>query len=391
MHSILLGVVKKLLEAWFSIKFKLKPWYIGHSVNILDKKLRNIKTPNFIGRIPRSFNDLKRWKASEYKSFLFFYSAPVLWKTFPDIYYQYFLCLVEPIHILLSESISKEALQKASLLLKKINVQLRSLYGEQYQTFNAYNILHLVFCVKNFGPLWSFSCFSYEDYNGHLRNLFHGTQHIALQVITPVCFQEKIPEILPILHYKSKESLLFEKLYFKSYHKIQTNLIEEINGTASGIGLQKTFKPVGWERRVIEKSFQFQRLLHNKKVFHCKYYKRVDKRNSYIVCYKSNDSINFGLVIYYLRDFIQCPVVSFYDSSYAFHIPKFIAIIEKLVLFTAKEKDRIEKLNLQTKLIKKKPRPIDCCLVKDLHNICLLVDSEKFDFSFEFPNNMESD
>ena len=78
MHSVLLGVVKELLEAWFSIKFKLKPW-----------------------------------------------------KTFPDIYYQYFLCLVEPMHILLSESISKEALQKASLLLKKINVQLRSLYGEQ--------------------------------------------------------------------------------------------------------------------------------------------------------------------------------------------------------------------------------------------------------------------
>ena len=59
-HSILLGVVKKLLEAWFSSAFKLKPWYIGHSINILDKKLRNIKTLNVIGRIPRSFNDLKQ-------------------------------------------------------------------------------------------------------------------------------------------------------------------------------------------------------------------------------------------------------------------------------------------------------------------------------------------
>ena len=28
MHLILLGVVKKLLEAWFSSTFKLKPWYI---------------------------------------------------------------------------------------------------------------------------------------------------------------------------------------------------------------------------------------------------------------------------------------------------------------------------------------------------------------------------
>ena len=34
------------------------------------------------------------------------------------------------------------------------------------------------------------------------------------------------------------------------------------------------------------------------------------------------------------------------DFSCACHIPKFIAIVAKLVLFTAEEKDRIEKLNL---------------------------------------------
>ena len=69
-----------------------------------------------------------------------------------------FLYLVEAIHILLSESISKEAFQKGII----------AFYGEQYQTFNAYSILHLVFCVRNIGLLWSFSCFSYEDYNGNL-------------------------------------------------------------------------------------------------------------------------------------------------------------------------------------------------------------------------------
>ena len=72
MHSVLLGIVKKLLEAWFSSKCKLKSWYTGHSVNILDKKLRNIKTPNVIDRIPGSFNDLKHWKASEYRNFPLF-------------------------------------------------------------------------------------------------------------------------------------------------------------------------------------------------------------------------------------------------------------------------------------------------------------------------------
>ena len=42
----------------------------------------------------------------------------------------------------------KRLLQKASLLLKKFHVQLRSLYGEQYQTFNAHNLLHLCFASR---------------------------------------------------------------------------------------------------------------------------------------------------------------------------------------------------------------------------------------------------
>ena len=54
-----------------------------------------------------------------------------------------------------------------------------------------------------------------------------------------------MPEIIPILPYKSKESLLFEKLYCKSHHKIQTHLIEEMNDTTFAISLLKTFKPVG--------------------------------------------------------------------------------------------------------------------------------------------------
>ena len=57
---------------------------------------------------------------------------------------------------LLSESISRETLQKASLL---IHVQLIH-YGEQYQTFNAH-MLHLAFCIKNIGLLWTFSDFIY--------------------------------------------------------------------------------------------------------------------------------------------------------------------------------------------------------------------------------------
>ena len=50
---------------------------------------------------------MKGIKILKFSTFLF---STSLVKTLPDIYYQLFLYLVEAIHILLEESISKEAL-----------------------------------------------------------------------------------------------------------------------------------------------------------------------------------------------------------------------------------------------------------------------------------------
>ena len=78
--------------------------------------------------------------------------------------------------------------------------------------------------------------------------------------------------------------MLSGKLYFKSHHKIQIDLIEEINGTTSAIGLVKTFKTVGWERSVIEQFIgRLEESLNKQKVFHCKNYLRVEERNNYSV------------------------------------------------------------------------------------------------------------
>ena len=49
-------------------------------------------------------------------------------------------------------------------------------------TFNMHQLLHLGQNVRNLGPLWSNSCFPFEDYNGDLRDFFHGTQNVEAQV-----------------------------------------------------------------------------------------------------------------------------------------------------------------------------------------------------------------
>ena len=59
------------------------------------------------------------------------------------------------------------------------------LTGERFQTFNCHQLLHLSEDVKCLGPLWTSSCFPFEDYNGDLKDLFHGTLNIPSQVTYP--------------------------------------------------------------------------------------------------------------------------------------------------------------------------------------------------------------
>jgi len=59
---------------------------------------------------------------------------------------------------------------------------LLHLLGERHMTINIHNLLHLPHAVKNLGPLWAHSCFPFENANGELLKLFHGSQAVEKQV-----------------------------------------------------------------------------------------------------------------------------------------------------------------------------------------------------------------
>ena len=55
--------------------------------------------------------------------------------------------------------------------------------AERHMSINIHNLLHINASVLNLGPLWANSTFEFEDANGELTALFHGTQNIDMQVI----------------------------------------------------------------------------------------------------------------------------------------------------------------------------------------------------------------
>lgn len=66
MHCVYLGVVKQLLGLWFNSKHSGQRWYCGNRVEMVDKRLLEIKPPNVITRIPRSIqHHVKFWKGNQ--------------------------------------------------------------------------------------------------------------------------------------------------------------------------------------------------------------------------------------------------------------------------------------------------------------------------------------
>ena len=399
MHCILLGVVKMLMSLWFDGAYKKMPWYIGHKVKEIDQKIQTIKFPNVISRLPRSMSDIGNWKATEFWCFLLFYSGPVLWEILPQEYFIHYMLLTEAVFILLNDTISKEDLKRASVLIKTFCIQMRSLYGARYQTYNVHNLIHIVLTVFDLGNLWANSAFWYEDYNGDLRNLFHGTQRIDIQIVTSVCIQQKIPELLSSFEPGSTALELYHRMSDTYHHHVKSELLEYISECSSVVGKIESFalQSSRGEKSIIEKNFgrigkcyKFKRLLHKNIVYHSKEYTKPTRCNSYTVLYKSATGLlEYGFIKFYIKCFNECKMLTHCSELCSCRIPFYVAMIDKPqpVDFTGFCLPHVLPFH-------NKRSELDCCKVDDIQEMCvslaLSLDSNT-DFICRFPNRYEKD
>lgn len=185
MHGVLLGVTKQLLNLWLSSSKYKKPWFIGNKTKAIDKRLKEMKPPDFIQRLPRQLETSRAYfKASELQAWLLYYSVPCLIDILPERYLQHFACLVEGVYILLGDNITPELLAMARDLLFRFYKDHQVLYGDSNCSLNVHNVgAHLAMYVQSWGPLWAWSCFPLEDLNGTLLEGVHGTGNQCRQLI----------------------------------------------------------------------------------------------------------------------------------------------------------------------------------------------------------------
>ncbi|XP_049513338.1 uncharacterized protein LOC119466411 isoform X2 [Dermacentor silvarum] len=211
MHALLLGVVRQMTELWFSDTGRA--CYIGgpQTLRAVDERLLSQRPPLCFNRTPRSLKLRKYWKASEWESWLLYYSLPCLKGILPAKFLDHFALLVSSVYVLLKRRVTSDDIDNCTLKITKFVVTTQCNYGEAQMTSNVHTLLHLPKSVLLHGPLWAISCFEFESNMGNLVKLVSSSNGIPFQILSRILLVSNFNQLLSMASEEVKEMCLHTK------------------------------------------------------------------------------------------------------------------------------------------------------------------------------------
>ena len=94
-------------------------------------------------------------------------------------YLKHFLLLARSVATFTALSVPRSAIRQAEKDLDKFYRKFSELYPGQVASLNLHLVSHLADNVREHGPFWAYSCFSFESYNRRIKQLCHGLRNDA--------------------------------------------------------------------------------------------------------------------------------------------------------------------------------------------------------------------
>jgi hypothetical protein len=235
--------------------------------------------------------------ASELRSWLLYYSLPLLLRYLPALYFHHYALLVCAIHILLQDTLSEEDISAAECALTDFLSLLPSLYGDKGCTANAHSLSHIPKYVRMWGPLWTHSAFGFESKNGHIKNMFHSKSKVTEQLT----FAADVAQTLNLVQTQLE----------KKESAASLNFIAKMSGCAPRGNMRKlidhvyaigktNFMPLSRSESIVigmESVPVFTRACCNGVIYHSKqHYHSQGKRNNTVCVYYRNEILSFGTI-----------------------------------------------------------------------------------------------
>ena len=183
MHSLLEGVVKSMFSKWFGQENNQMSCSLRNYMQQIDQRVINIRPPKYIPTTPRSIYCWKTWRAHEYLSFILYYALPVFVDIMEAEQFEHLIKLVKFLEIILSREILKENLIVAEEFIIAFVKDFSVIYSDTSMLSGVHELLHLVECTRNFGPLNNINCFPFEELNRKCLGSIHGRDLIGEEFI----------------------------------------------------------------------------------------------------------------------------------------------------------------------------------------------------------------
>lgn len=305
MHHVS-GVIKQ----FFSLAIKENP----ERISVADECLKYVKGITEMSRYPRPLSESGSFKAREWINLLIYYGPVIFLKALNDETLKTFWKFSSIIYDLLRADLDLSDLELLSIKMEKFVRNFQKLFGRDNMNSIVHQMLHLVDCVRQYGSLYNYSCFSFEDENGILIKHIRGVKNIPHQIFTRLNnrtfyenvdtftnINQRVKEYCYALHKNYKEYCIVEGVTTRS------NKNKFIKFSADDL---KYFQ---LEELNINTGYRFFNMVYiKKKVFKIKSEKRKLSDDSYIK-YSGN---KFGRIwhILQVKDAIKI-IVEKYDDK----------------------------------------------------------------------------
>lgn len=131
---------------------------------------------------PLKFKEIGKFKANEFRQILLYTGIVLFQDILPPDMYTHFLLFSCAIRILDDVDSNLEQLNYADQLIQQFVEYFDRFYGNTEFTYSIHILLHLKECVDLFGPLSSFSAFTFENNFREINNLLRKIDKILQQL-----------------------------------------------------------------------------------------------------------------------------------------------------------------------------------------------------------------
>lgn len=186
LHLLELGIMKRILKGWRDGTLgNHKAKWTAEQILAISSFLKATKLPKELNKRPlRGLDGMAHWKGFEYKTFLLYASIVVVKEFFKGepLIVDHFMHFYTGVIICIRKNQDPKNYDIAQKLFLNFLEGVKILYSRKLFTSNMHNLIHLVDDVKRFGPLDTFSAYSFESRLYHLKRLVR-TGNLPLQQV----------------------------------------------------------------------------------------------------------------------------------------------------------------------------------------------------------------